>query len=75
MTCVICKTGEPRPGRTTVTFQHDATTVIISGVPADICPQCGERYYDTGTTERLLAMAKEAARAGITLELREYVAA
>jgi Zn-finger nucleic acid-binding protein len=58
-----------------VTFQRDGTTVVINGVPADICPQCGERYYDTGTTERLLAMAKEAARPGITLELREYVVA
>jgi YgiT-type zinc finger domain-containing protein len=75
VTCVSCKSGEPAPGTTTVTVTKDGTIVIVSGAPAEICSQCGERYYDQATTERLLAMVKEAVRPGIKLELREYIAA
>lgn len=75
MICVVCRQGEPAPGVTTATFQQDGVTVVISGVPARLCPQCGERYYDEATTDRLLAIVREAAKPGLKLEVREYAAA
>jgi hypothetical protein len=29
MKCVICKQGETEPGTTTMTLEHDATTVVF----------------------------------------------
>ncbi len=42
MKCVICKQGERAPGLATVTLQRDETVVIVRGVPADICQDCGD---------------------------------
>ena len=44
MNCVICKHGETRPGKTTVTLERKATTVVIKNVPAQVCSNCGEEY-------------------------------
>ena len=75
MTCVICKHGETRPGTTTVTLTRDRITLVFRGVPAAVCDNCGEEYLDEGIAARLLALAEEAAQAGIQVEVRDYVAA
>lgn len=75
MRCVICKHGETRPGSATLTFTRDGTTVVIKGVPASVCANCGEEYVDEATASRLLRTAEEAARAGVQVDVREYLAA
>ena len=73
MECVSCKHGETRPGTATLTFTRDGTTLVIKGVPADVCANCGEEYVNEATTAQLLRTAEEAARAGIKMDVREYV--
>ena len=75
MKCVICKHGTTRPGKATVTLERGATTVIVKGVPADVCANCGEEYVNEETTARLLRVAEEAARDGVQVDIREYIAA
>jgi len=75
MKCVICKHGETRSGTTTVTLEREGMTLVFKGVPAQVCQNCGEAYLDEATTARLLATAQEAARAGVQVDVREYVAA
>ncbi|MBI4589792.1 MAG: type II toxin-antitoxin system MqsA family antitoxin [Candidatus Rokubacteria bacterium] len=75
MICVVCKQADPARGVATVVFDQPAATIVIKGVPAQVCPNCGEEYVDDATASRLLAMADEAARAGVKVEIREYVAA
>lgn len=75
MKCVICKHSDTRPGTVTLTLTRAGTTLVIKGVPTSVCENCGEEYVDEATTARLLAIAKEAARAGVEVEIREYVAA
>ena len=75
MKCVICKQGETRPGRATVTLERDGMTLVVKNVPARVCANCGEEYVDEETTTRLLKAAEEAARAGVQVDIREYVAA
>lgn len=75
MKCVICKHGETRPGNTTLTLERNNTTLVVKGIPAQICENCGEAYIDEGTTARLLRIAEEAAHAGVQVEVREYLAA
>ena len=75
MKCVICKLGETRPGRATVTLERAGTTLVIKNVPADICANCGEEYVNAETTELLLRTAEEAVRSGVQVSVRDYVAA
>ena len=75
MKCVICKQGETRPGKATVTLERSGTTLVIKGVPANVCANCGEEYVDEEITARLLDTAEEAAKKGVQVDVREYVAA
>ena len=75
MKCVICRNGETNPGQTTVTLERSGSTFVIQRVPADVCENCGEAYADEETTARLLKVAEEQARAGVKVDIREYVAA
>jgi len=75
MKCVICKQGETRPGKATVTLERNGTTLVIKGVPANVCANCGEEYVDEEITARLLDTAEEAAKKGVQVDVRKYVAA
>ncbi|MCR4287409.1 MAG: type II toxin-antitoxin system MqsA family antitoxin [Deltaproteobacteria bacterium] len=75
MKCVICKYGETRMGKATVTLERDSATLVIRGVPAEVCANCGEEYVGEDTTARLLKSADEAVKAGVKVDVREYAAA
>ncbi|MCL5292760.1 MAG: type II toxin-antitoxin system MqsA family antitoxin [Actinobacteria bacterium] len=75
MKCVICREGETKPGKATVTLERDGMTLVVKGVPAEICENCGEEYVDEETTRSLLKMAEDAARSGVQVDVREYRAA
>jgi YgiT-type zinc finger domain-containing protein len=72
MKCVICKHGETRPGKTTVTLERGGSTLVIKGVPARICDNCGEAYVDEEITRQLLATTEEALRVGVQVDVREF---
>jgi YgiT-type zinc finger domain-containing protein len=73
--CVVCRQGETRPGNTTVVLQRRGATVVINDVPAQVCENCGEEYVDEQVAAKVLADAEASARAGVTVEIRDYVAA
>ncbi len=75
MKCVICKHGETAPGTVTVTLERGETTLVIKGVPARVCENCGEAYLDEQTTASLLGQAEEAARNAVQVEVRYFIAA
>lgn len=74
MKCVICRTGETRPGKATVTLNRDGSTVVFKDVPAEICTTCGEEYTDEQVTERLLELSRETAETGVEVAVHHYVA-
>lgn len=57
-----------------MTFDEGGAVIVIRNVPGEVCDTCGEAYFDQATTKRLLAIAQEAAKAGVKVEIREYVA-
>jgi len=75
MKCLICKQDETRPGVTTVTLERDALTLVIKGVPAHVCPNCGEAYLEETVTADLLRTAEQMAAAGAQVDVRQYVPA
>lgn len=75
MKCVVCKHGNTEPGVTTVTLERGRTTIVLKGVPAEVCDNCGEAYVDADTTNRLLRDAETAAATGVEVEVQRYAAA
>lgn len=69
MQCVICKNGETTKGKATVTLEKDGSVVVIKGVSANICNNCGEYYLDDKTTDEVLQKANEAYRKGAEIEV------
>jgi YgiT-type zinc finger domain-containing protein len=63
-----------KPGDTTVTLQRGETTIILKGVPADVCENCGEYYLSEDVTARVLDRAEEAVKSGAEVEILRYAA-
>ena len=74
MICSICRTGQTSAGHVTVTLQRGETTVILKGVPADVCDNCGEYYLSEEVTHRVLAVAEEAVAKGAEVEILRFAA-
>ena len=74
MTCVLCKNGETQSGEVTVTLQRGDTTVIVKGVPGDICGNCGEYYLSDTVTGQVLGLAEDAVRKGAEVEILRFAA-
>ena len=75
MKCVICKHGETREGKISVTLERNGMTLVFKDVPARICSNCGEEYLEKETTTKLLKTAEESASSGIMVDIRRYRAA
>lgn len=75
MKCVICKHGETKPGKVTVTLERGNLTLVIKSVPALVCENCGEEYLDEDISASLLETAEEVAKEGTQFDVREYQAA
>ena len=47
--CYFCK-GKTEKQRVTVDYRWGDKLVVIENVPAEVCTQCGERYFDAGVS-------------------------
>ena len=72
MICLICRQTETADGLTSVNFARGEMRLIVSGVPARVCPSCGEAYLHQDVAVRLLQEAKEMSEAGIREGVIEY---
>lgn len=75
MKCVICKNGETQPGFVVVTLQRRDNTLVIKGVPAEICENCGEYYLSDEVATRLYQQAEQSLKHGAEVEIGRYVLA
>jgi len=73
MRCPICKQGETRPGKTTVTLHQAETVLMVRHVPAEVCQNCGEVYLSEEVAQELSDEAQEVSLKGVLLHVREYV--
>jgi len=74
MKCSICKTGTTHPGKATVTLQRGESVLVIRGVPAEICEDCGEYYLDEITARRVYADAEQGFARHVEVEIQRYAA-
>ena len=75
MKCFICKQGETHSGTATVTLTREQLTLVVKGVPAQVCASCGEEYVGSEITSQLLKAAEDEAASGVQVDIREYKAA
>ncbi len=75
MKCVICKQSETVAGTATVTLERGEFTYVVKGVPAQVCPNCGENYVSEQITSELLTGAEQMVRSGTLVDIRHYLAA
>jgi YgiT-type zinc finger domain-containing protein len=74
VTCLLCRNGRLLPGTADKTMPHAGATIVVRDVPAEVCDNCREPYFDEAVTRRLLRLAREAAAAGVVVDVRRYVA-
>lgn len=74
VTCIVCRHGETAPGVVTVSLQRGDTTVILKGVPADVCDNCGEYYLSEDVTRRVMERAESAVSSGAEVEILRFAA-
>lgn len=55
--CYLCQ-GEIEHKLVTVERDWKGKKIIIENVPADVCEQCGERYFDPDTTLKMEKIKK-----------------
>ena len=60
MNCPLCKTGVLEPSTHANLFERGKTVLLVRDVPALVCNQCGDAYYDSEVTERCRLMLNEA---------------
>ena len=75
MKCVICKSGDVTSGTTSFTVERDGMTLVLKGVPARVCDQCGEAYFDEETTAQIETIAQKAEDIGVQVAVKDYAAA
>jgi len=52
---------------------HARVTLVVQGVPAEICDNYGGGDFDE-VTRRLLSLVREAVAAGVVVDVHRYVA-
>ena len=58
-TCYFCSKGILEDEKVTVDFRWGTKLVVIEGVPAKVCNECGERYYSAEVSKRMEEIAIE----------------
>jgi YgiT-type zinc finger domain-containing protein len=74
MQCLICKHGQTHPGFVTVTLERENSIVILKGVPAEVCENCGEYYLSESVNGEVLHRAEVAVNNGTEVEIVRYAA-
>jgi YgiT-type zinc finger domain-containing protein len=59
MRCGVCDNGERRPARRPYVEERDERVAVVTGVPVEECPACGEIWLDEAVALRLDALLTE----------------
>lgn len=72
MKCVVCKSGQTKPGTTTVTFEREGLILVMTEVPAEIWANCGEDYADEAGAHEIMVLADKMSQSGAQVDVRKY---
>lgn len=72
MICLVCNQAQLVPGFTTVKLDHEEINLTVRGVPAGVCPNCGDAYLSEKVAARLLQIVGQSIESGEPVEFLEY---
>lgn len=72
MICLICRLAETVEEFISIRFERAEINLVVSHVPARVCPHCGDAYVEEEVTLRLLRSVEAEASLGISHVLIEY---
>lgn len=76
MNCFMCK-GDLKEKKVNYVVDLEKTIIIIKGVPAKVCTQCGEQYFDdeiAENVEKIVNQLKQLAAEVTIVNYQEKVA-
>lgn len=59
MRCSVCDNGERRAARRPYAEERDQRVAVVTGVPVEECPACGEVWLDESVAIRLDSLLTE----------------
>ena len=71
MKCFMCK-GETEQKLVNYLLDVDNRIIIIKEVPANVCKQCGERYFDDDVMENLEKIIEDVKNVSIEISVVNY---
>lgn len=71
MNCFMCK-GETESKLVNYLVDIDNNIIIIKEVPAHVCKQCGERYFDNDVMKNLEKIIDEVKRVSMEISIVNY---
>lgn len=74
MICTTCKNGQSVPGTVTVSLTRGETFVVIKGVPANVCDNCGDYTLEADIAQRVYELANDAVAHHAEVEILRYAA-
>ena len=72
MQCTMCKKGETKPGKSTVTLTEEKFVIVFRNVPSEVCRDCGEEYISEESTKTILETARESLKKGSSTGVRDW---
>jgi YgiT-type zinc finger domain-containing protein len=69
--CPLCG-GTKTAGATTYTVDAGGGVLVVKDVPARVCEQCGEAWFDDATMKRLETLVEEARHQSVEVEVLRY---
>ncbi|MBI4744645.1 MAG: type II toxin-antitoxin system MqsA family antitoxin [Actinobacteria bacterium] len=71
--CYFCG-GTIKKKKVRVDYRWGNELTILENVPAWVCNQCGEKYFDTEVAKKMerLAKAKEKVKKSINVSIKEF---
>ena len=71
MKCFMCK-GETEEKLVNYLVDLEKTIIIIKQVPADVCKQCGEKYFDNEVMKNLEKIIDDLKQATVEISVVNY---
>ena len=71
MKCFMCK-GDTERKLVNYLIDIDKKIIIIKEVPANVCKQCGERYFDDDVMQNLEKIIEDIKNASIEISIVNY---
>jgi len=57
--CTECKQAETQFQFVSMEFEREGVQVKVEGIPAMVCPNCGEKAFAPGIAEQVITAANE----------------